>query len=299
MANPFDVFKSNPKKMPGQGLASPDFDYQGQSLQYQSLLDQYQRGLDSHSQGLATGNLRTLQTILNGTGDQAGASKLYLDAIRNADPENARLMDTLTGQATSDLALDNRLDPSQIRMVEQSSRAGAADRGLGYGPNDLFAEQFAKLGYGDQLRDKRRNAALTLQQLRQSLAMKPADIAIQTQLSQSPEQNMWNTLNNTYAQNAENSRTQASLETKIGMDQAEKWNGWFKVAAGAACWAAREVFGTTDARWLHFRHWLLTEAPEKLRSWYLANGERWAERLHNNPVAKAVVKRWMERRIHV
>jgi len=57
------------------------------------------------------------------------------------------------------------------------------------------------------------------------------------------------------------------------------------------------VFGADNPQWLQFRHWLLNDAPEKLRAWYIANGERWAARLKKNPNAKAVVKRWMEARI--
>lgn len=284
--------------MPGQGLAKPKFNAKAQSQQYDSLLQQYQQGLTTYGPGMAAGNLRSLDAILNGQGGQPGASALYQNAIRTADPENSRLLDMLTERATSEFALDNQLDPNQNRLIEQAGRAGAAARGMCYGPADLMQEQFAKLGYGEQLRDKRRGNALTIQQLRQALAQKPVDWATQTSLSQNPEQGMWGALLSSYSENQQNARKKSDLETKIGMDQADKWNGWFKMAAGGlACWAAREVFGATDIRWLQFRQWMLFDAPEKFRAWYLANGERWAARLAENPAAKAVVKRWMERRL--
>jgi hypothetical protein len=112
-----------------------------------------------------------------------------------------------------------------------------------------------------------------------------------------PNSGSFNLLGNIYNQNQQNNRTTAGLETEVGIDQATKWNNWFSLGAGALCWAAREVFGAEDGRWLMFRHWLLFAAPAKVRNWYLHNGQAWAERLKHNPAAKAVVRRWMERRI--
>lgn len=68
-------------------------------------------------------------------------------------------------------------------------------------------------------------------------------------------------------------------------------------AVGAACWVARECFGVGDGRWLLFRHWLLTRAPEWFRNWYLKHGERFAAWIHNKPVLKSIIRAWMESRI--
>lgn len=121
--------------------------------------------------------LTNLRLALGGDEDTA-PSALYGRAFRLADPESTVLLDTLTQNAIGDLALDNQLDPSQTRLVEQSGRASAAARGMGFGPSEAFAESFAKLGYGDQLRDKRRGRALDLTKLRSLIASRGTDLVV-------------------------------------------------------------------------------------------------------------------------
>lgn len=233
MANIFSVFNRDPKKMPGQGLASPDYAYADTKNQYSQLNRLYSGALDSYLPRIQSARLKGLDTLLMGDGDTAGLSEMYMDSLREADPGSAGLLDTLTADAQSELELGNQLDPAQRRMIEQSTRAGAAARGMGSGPADVWDETFAKTTYGDQVRDKRRSHALTLAQLRQAMAGQPLDMAIRSSLSLSPEQNMFDSLQHVYGQNQQNARTQAGLETQIGMDQADKWNDWFKVAAAA------------------------------------------------------------------
>lgn len=242
--NLFDVFTEDPNSMPGQGLARTDnFRTATANAEYQAMLRAYAAGMPTalqteqdYAPQFAEARLKTLGTTLSGNSETAGVSKLYLDALRAADPESAALLDSLTDTATSELALDNQLDPSQTRMVEQSGRASAAARGMGFGPSDAFAESFDKLGYGEKLRDKRRSNALTLAQLRTALAQRPADVAVGASMSTNPNltdpNQMWGLLNNVYAQGQQNNRVQAGLETQIGMHQADIWNDWGKTIAG-------------------------------------------------------------------
>jgi hypothetical protein len=58
---------------------------------------------------------------------------------------------------------------------------------------------------------------------------------------------------------------------------------------------AREVYGEEDPRWLVFRGWLLSEAPEWLRDTYIAHGESFAAWLRDKPAAKAAVRSLMDR----
>lgn len=44
--------------------------------------------------------------------------------------------------------------------------------------------------------------------------------------------------------------------------------------AGMACWIARRVYGVNNPRWTLFRNYLLNEAPDWFREFYLRNGER-------------------------
>ena len=69
-------------------------------------------------------------------------------------------------------------------------------------------------------------------------------------------------------------------------------------AAGiAACWVAREVYGTETNRWMMFRHWLLTRAPGWFVRLYLTYGARFAEWLRDKPLFKRLIRRWMDARI--
>ncbi len=70
-------------------------------------------------------------------------------------------------------------------------------------------------------------------------------------------------------------------------------------AAGAmmGCWVAREVLGTDTPKWMIFRHWLFTSAPEWFRKLYLKHGEKFALWIHNKPILKSIIRVWMESRI--
>ena len=61
-----------------------------------------------------------------------------------------------------------------------------------------------------------------------------------------------------------------------------------------ACWVAREVYGAENPRWLLFRAWLMTQAPDWLRETYLAHGQEFAGWIHDKPVLKAGIRMLME-----
>jgi hypothetical protein len=63
------------------------------------------------------------------------------------------------------------------------------------------------------------------------------------------------------------------------------------------CWVAREAYGKEDPRWLVFRGWLLTSAPDWFRDAYVAHGPAFAAWLHDKPAAKAGVRFLMDRAI--
>jgi polysaccharide export outer membrane protein len=56
------------------------------------------------------------------------------------------------------------------------------------------------------------------------------------------------------------------------------------------CWVAREVYGPEDPRWMLFRAWLLTEAPDVVREAYAAHGEEFAAWIADKPVVKAALR---------
>jgi hypothetical protein len=69
------------------------------------------------------------------------------------------------------------------------------------------------------------------------------------------------------------------------------------IGQNTTCWVAREVYGIDDPRWLLFRAWLLTEAPDWLRETYIAHGESFAGWIHDKPVMKAAIRVLMDRAI--
>lgn len=63
------------------------------------------------------------------------------------------------------------------------------------------------------------------------------------------------------------------------------------------CWVAREVYGVDNPKWLQFREWMLTEAADILRNYYIEYGERIAEWIRNKPRIKAIIRKWMDSKI--
>lgn len=97
---------------------------------------------------------------------QRGLISMYgsaLPALRTANseanPQMYSLLGNLNTQALNDLALGNQLSPDQMRLMQQTSRAGDAARGLGFGPADVYRETMMQQGYGDQLQQQRRQFA--------------------------------------------------------------------------------------------------------------------------------------------
>jgi hypothetical protein len=66
---------------------------------------------------------------------------------------------------------------------------------------------------------------------------------------------------------------------------------------GSTCWVAREIYGVNNPKWLQFREWLLTKAPDWFRNLYLSRGERFALWVKNYPRIKSLIRVWMDSRI--
>ena len=66
---------------------------------------------------------------------------------------------------------------------------------------------------------------------------------------------------------------------------------------GGMCWVAREVYGTENPKWQHFRSWLLSDAPDWLVSLYREHGEDFALWIHDKPALKDGIKILMDRAI--
>jgi len=63
------------------------------------------------------------------------------------------------------------------------------------------------------------------------------------------------------------------------------------------CWVAREVYGNHNPKWLAFREWLYTKAPNWFVELYEMYGERFAEWISDKPRIKNLIRKWMDSRI--
>lgn len=93
----------------------------------------------------------------------------YMETLRNINPEQTALRDTLYGQAVSDLEAGRSLTPGERREVEQSVRSSEAARGMGFGPLDAWAELLATGSAGEQRYRERQQFAQNMIGLDQAL----------------------------------------------------------------------------------------------------------------------------------
>lgn len=80
-------------------------------------------------------------------------------AERAGNPQGADLLDKLSGSVSNELSYGTQLTPAERMQMNQSVRGGAAARGMGFGPSDVFNESMADTGFGQSLLTQRQNQA--------------------------------------------------------------------------------------------------------------------------------------------
>jgi hypothetical protein len=91
--------------------------------------------------------------IMNGAAPDASA------LFKSINPGTSGLMDTLMQHAQAQLDSGAQLDPELQRLFEQMNRKGAASRGMGFGPSDVFNESLGLTKFGNDLRTQRQGFA--------------------------------------------------------------------------------------------------------------------------------------------
>jgi hypothetical protein len=251
-----------------------------------------------------------------------------IEAMRSADPEMQRLL-AQQGAMTEELyGRAGQITPQQRRQAEQQARAAYSARGRGMGEASVAAEI---LGREDILRRQRDEARMAGQQYFGMLQATGADPfqailgrpgtayggATQQQmfganvaqgfqgtqlydpdaginLALQQQQNLAGYQSSIYG--AQSSAAAANYASKMGLYGSLMQAGGSII--GGVCWIARECFGEQDERWLLFRQWLMTKAPEWFYNWYMENGEDVAAWLRDKPVLKGVIRWWMQGRIN-
>jgi hypothetical protein len=93
--------------------------------------------------------------------------------LRQADPQQAALIDEMNQQAMSELALGGALSDSQKRNIQQGMRSGQVSRGLGVGVGDAVAEALAQAEGAEQMKASRRQFAGQVAGMNQSVKGDP------------------------------------------------------------------------------------------------------------------------------
>ena len=320
---------SNYKKIaPHQLSAINEFGPQFAKAYGNTLAATYEGTLNSYENQISP-TLARVQTAQRGAdiGDVERYGARSRQAILDSNPDTAKLLALLNTDAKTGMEMGGKLNPNDTRRITQGVRNNYAGRGFNSPMPASDLEQAMQMySNSEAVRDSRRKQAGNVLGMNQAVVGDPFMQILgrsgqsigaannlfqqgQGQVSQAGAGNLYDPFKDAYSTMFHNQ------DMALAKDNANKQMtgaiiGGALGAAGSAgaafCWAAREVFGEEmqnskfkiqNLKWVAFRTWLLNDAPEKLRNWYIVNGEKWATRLKKNPKAKAVVKRWMEKRI--
>ena len=258
-------------------------------------------------------------SMLGGLGAQATGA-----AIGSLDATPRGSYSTFGQQALTDLQAGTSLTEQETNQAQQAARAAAAARGMTFSRQGTDLEILNTYGMGQRRLAQRQAVAQQAYQMgvgQQAVGLQgflsPAYAGSQqyslTGLAGGAS-GMYSDVGNSpflqpesqYMANIRANRIQ--METAIASANASRSGGimggltgglgaGLGKAAGAAifgCWVAREVYGEDDPKWMVFRQWLFTEAPEWLKELYLEEGERFAEFISDKPVLKFIVKKAMD-----
>jgi hypothetical protein len=91
-----------------------------------------------------------------------------LDAMKISNPELAKLLGSMTGQAQAGLDAGSRMTSEQLEQSQQGSRAAWAARGLGSSPASALDEVVQSQAAGASEQDRRRGFAMQAANMQQS-----------------------------------------------------------------------------------------------------------------------------------
>lgn len=261
---------------------------------------------------------------------QGAAYRRGLEDLRTSDPARYALQQKLLAAAQTDLDAGSSLTAEQLDQLQQKIRGSQASRGNILGAGAGYDEARMSAEMGQNLQQQRRQSALAIlngssvepkytaasavnplmPNYNPTTTLNPQTPSFQATTTGGPNLNPVPINNQTYgyvnpnagAAGVDYANQQYSQQMNFAANQTNPWMAGLSLAfqglgaagaAGLVCWVAREVFGPENMRWLEFRHWLLTAAPEPLRRRYIAKGERFARLIHNRPNLRTAVRDWM------
>lgn len=241
------------------------------------------------------------------------------EAARGSLTSDVRgLYDTFTRTANEDLALGTQLNAQETDIAQGAARAAAQARGLNFSRQGGDLEILNTYNMGQQRLNQRRQVAGQAYQMGRDLqgfgaqaflqpAMQGSQVYSIPGLIGGAEGAIGNfgpqtlQMESQYMANLRASRLQAQM----AQDQANATRqagilsglatlGSAMIMAPVPCWVAREVYGKDNPKWLVFREWLHTSAPDWLYDLYIEHGEQFAEFISNKPALKWIVRKTMD-----
>lgn len=221
------------------------------------------------------------------------------------------------------LGYGGNLSPSELRNVQQSSRAGFAARGLD-GTNASVVDEsmqtdaarrnrlYQDMGLASGVVGQNQaqagiNNSFTANLLGQANnATSTSNAYARNQFD--PFNNYGMDLSNTNY-NAGQARNIAALNASTAVNiansnasaaesSANKTAAYNLIGAWLGrCWVAREVYSEDNYQWRLFRLWLETKAPKWFVRLYDRHGPAFARYLKTHPRIKALVRLWMDRKV--
>lgn len=236
---------------------------------------------------------------------------------RGMGAETMGLYDTMNQQAMEGLQAGSGLTAQMSQQAQQAARAAMAARGL-TGNQAVAQEVLGSYNMGVAREDRARQYAqstygLGAQNAQQ--AMGTYGNQMLTQANAYSPANMYGTAYNMsqglgaqifqpesqYNSALIGANRQEAMQVKMANQQASNAltntliSSAASVAGGSAkCWVAREVYGEENPKWLLFREWLETSAPEWFHQLYIEEGEQFAEYIKNKPFLKAIIRLCMD-----
>lgn len=225
------------------------------------------------------------------------------------------IYDTFTRTANEDLALGTQLNAEETQIAQGAGRAAAQARGLQFSRQGGDLEVLNTYNMGQQRLNQRRQVAGQAYQMGRDLqgygaqaylspAMQGAQIYSVPGLVGGAEGAMGNygpqtlQMESQYMANLRASRLQAQMaKDQASATRSAGIMSGIATLGGAmimACWVAREAYGKDNPKWLIFREWLHTSAPDWFYDLYMAHGEQFAEFISTKPLLKWLVRKTMD-----
>ena len=239
------------------------------------------------------------------------------EAARNSLTGNARgIYDTMTRTANEDLALGSQLNSQETDFARGAARAAATARGLNFSRQGSDLEILNTYNMGQKRLNERREFAGKAYQMGRDLQTYGAQTYLAPALEGSSIYSVPGLIagaegaignfgprvlqpESQYLANVRGNRIQGVLgqEQAAATRNAGITSGLATLAAAfitKGCWVAREAYGKDNPKWLVFREWLFSSAPEWLYDLYMVHGEQFAEFISDKPALKWMVRKTMD-----